>query len=237
MKFIEAKYFNLNAIVLVTILLLLFLIYSSTVFLPYPLLDDNWIIQSYSETRWREFTHDTVAITQGRPIFAIFILLTGFVASKIGIEAMSLFRLIAIFNLAIATFFIFRWAIIWNYKPIEAFLLALIIATVPGYQIYIAGGPWLTFPLLASILATYLLFYVFYKKHKISHKLALIITAIFLLISCFSFYQPVAMTAIALMVFPIFSIQNNRQEHTINRQTLVFVLSGVITTLFSLAIY
>ena len=190
-----------HLVVLACLVISLALIYGSTVESYYPLLDDNWILQAYTSAQWRQFTRDTVAIGQGRPLFAAMIVGTGYVAAHIGVAAMGVVRLIAIVALSIAIFLIYGWFVTWRMPRIQAALFAFTIATLPAFQLYVTAGPWLSVGLLMSVLAAHCVRRAVTERSR-SSSVRFHIAAACLVFGALTVYQATAMILLALLIWP-----------------------------------
>jgi hypothetical protein len=206
----------------------LLLIYASTVESYYPLLDDNWILQAYRSAEWRQFTRDTVAISQGRPLFAAMIVGTGFAAANLGVATMGVVRLIAIFALAAAAFLIYRWFVSWRMPATQAALFAFTVVTLPAFQLYVAAGPWLSIALVMSVLAAHCI----NKSCNAHSRLSRVrwnTAAVCLVAGSLTVYQATAMILFALLMWPALVVDVDSARLPFVRHRVV--LTGLILTL------
>jgi hypothetical protein len=177
----------------VLILAAVAVVYLSLVYAPYRLLDDNWILRGY-DPKGSYPSIPFIAVVQGRPLFATMIWLSRELASAIGSEAaIATIRALGILGLSIFAWLLARFVQAQGLPRLESLLIGVGAATLPTFQIYVAGGPWLTFPLVLSAIAVTMLF------ERQSHRQAAIAVILFGL--SFATYQATPFVAIPMVLF------------------------------------
>ena len=214
-----------NLAVFGLLLLSVVLIYGPAFVMPYTLLDDNWIIQSTG--RWRDFTTQVVKVIQGRPLFAEFMFATGALGARIGIAAMGVVRALAAVCLAVAMYLIVRWVRACGVPRLIAVLFGLVLATLPAYQIYVTGGPWLTAALSMSVGAAHLIARASDQKISIYGRSALALAAGALVIAALAFYQATPMIVFAMLTWPVLTA-DLRQGAARERLARLLLTAGVV---------
>lgn len=129
---------NAAAMVLAAAIAVVFL---PAVLFPHYLADDLWIFRPQSEgfpDLW------FIAVNQGRPVFAVLIQFSKSIHGLVGVYAVSIIRAFAILFLIAFGVAAYRIALDYKFRTCNAFLLALILSTLPGSQMYVVGGPWLS---------------------------------------------------------------------------------------------
>jgi hypothetical protein len=125
--------------------------------LPYVLLDDNWIIRSGDGNKPYPDLDNFVALTQGRPVFALLLKATRLAASSLGMETLRHVRFLSVFFLGGFAFLLYLWLRRFGIPTAAAVACAAAAITLPAFQMYVAGGPWLTVPLVMTAGAMHLL--------------------------------------------------------------------------------
>jgi hypothetical protein len=176
----------------VLILAAVAVVYLSLVYAPYRLLDDNWILRGH-DPKGSYPSIPFIAVVQGRPIFATMIWLSRELASTIGSEAaIAAIRALGIVGLSVFAWLLARFIQARGLPRLESILIGVGAATLPTFQIYIAGGPWLTFPLVLSAMAVTMLY------ERQSHRQAAIAVILFGL--SFATYQATPFVAIPMVL-------------------------------------
>jgi len=181
---------------LLLILAAVAVVYFSLVYAPYRLLDDNWILRGY-DPKGSYPSIPFVAVVQGRPIFAAMIWLSRELASAIGSEAaIAMIRALGILGLSAFAWLLSRFIQAQGLPRGESVLIGIGAATLPAFQIYVAGGPWLTLPLVLSAVAVTLLF-----ERQTLQQAAI---AVVLLGLSFATYQATPFVAIPMVLLAMF---------------------------------
>ena len=221
--------------------LLVMLVYVPVLFLPYLLLDDNWLVRGSKEVPFLGF----VAGIQGRPVFAVLIgltrLLMGNSDAPVHVMAvMTLVRGLAIVGLCGFAVGLFKWLVVWGSSPRVAFLTATVAATLPSLALYVLGGPWLTVALVGTLVSAY---FILYAVQASSRRTAVLWALAALCVQglCWATYQGTAPVAAALvMVIFIGSTQTDwdfkRGFGSLSQRARFVVLGGAVF-FFSLLLY
>ncbi len=126
-----------------------------------------------------------------------------------GVRVIRFTGIIAITLLAYVTFSIFKTC---RFKTEHAFLISVLICTLPPIQVdisWVQGVPWLYGAVLAALSAL-VLFKAIYKEssgRKI-HTVISFVSAVILLVSALCLYQPAAMVFWSMAVIPLARLRN-----------------------------
>jgi hypothetical protein len=190
---------------LLVFLCLLGLTYSSTLFLPYALNDEQWIVRA--SDWWARFD-----VRQGRPLFTLAIYLTSQLHARIGFAVIAALRAGAIIGLAAAMILLSTWLQRWRFGRIPSAMMCLTIASLPPFQIYVVNATWLVMPLVASV-AAMLLVAAGYRRSVTSRRSLLLYgAAAALMFASLAFYQPSVLIAPAMLIVPLMSVGVRDEE-------------------------
>jgi len=179
--------------------ILLGLTYASTIFLPYALNDENWIIRA--SNWWARLD-----VRQGRPLFSIVIFLTSKLRDGVGAMVIPLLRAGAIVGIAIAMTMIARWMERWHCSRASSVLVVLTVASLPPYQVYVADATWIVLPFLAAITATITLSSAYDRMGEPDSKLRSYGAAAGLMFFSLAFYQPAVLISVGLQIVPVLTV-------------------------------
>jgi hypothetical protein len=187
---------------LLVIISALTLVYAALVYAPYRLIDDNWLLRGYDPPGSYPGL-GFVAFVQGRPVFAALIWLSRALAHQIGSEAaIAVLRALGIAGLSIFAWLLHRFIGRQGVGGAASLAIAVGAATLPAFQIYVAGGPWLTLPLVLSAAAAVIL-----SGHRAAWRAS---TAVALFGLSLATYQATPFIAIPLAMFSILSRPGDR---------------------------
>jgi len=176
-------------------MLLLGLAYASTIFLPYALNDENWIIRA--SHWWARFD-----VRQGRPLFSIAIFLTSQLRNVVGAAVIPVLRIGAIVGLAAAMAMVATWIEWWRFDRARAWLIVLVVASLPPFQIYVTDATWIVIPFTASVAAVLLVCAAYHRSDR-SLRLPSYVCAAAMWLCALAFYQPAILIAIGLLIVPV----------------------------------
>jgi hypothetical protein len=196
--------------------------YLSFVVAPYRLLDDNWLLRG-SDPDGSYPGLDFIAYVQGRPAFAAMIWASRRLAHAFPIDAIAILRLGGVVLLGLFGVVLFRLLCRVGWHSRLAFLASVGAISLPTFQIYIGGGPWLTVPLVLSAIACLLL------AGERSFSAAAV--AIILLVTSFAIYQSTPFIAVPLTVASIMI------RPVMDRRAISTALWIMINLLIAMAIY
>lgn len=173
------------------------LVYLPTFLYPYLLTDEAWIV--------RPGTH-TWVYSMGRPLFSVFSWLSAMISAKYGLGVVFALRGSAVIALSLSAYFLMRWFERWGHDRWASLGLALVIMTLPSYQIVVADGTQLAFAILFAILAT-LAFHRGFERRSTM----LIAGSTIMLISALLIYQQQALIVFAMLAVPLLQYPAERQ--------------------------
>lgn len=183
--------------------LFLLAVYGSTVFMPFLLKDETWLLRGYDEAGAYPSLRKGVALDQGRPVFAVLLFATRLLASVTSqLDAIVVMRAVAILCLAIFSYLLFRLFISCRIDRYSAACLALASSTLPSMQVYVSNATWLCIPLVVVTCAVVLV-RERWDSCLASRRLLIIaaITQIAAFIATLATYQSVVLVAVPLVLF------------------------------------
>jgi len=189
---------------------------------PFRLIDDNWALRG-SDPRGSYPGLDFIAYVQGRPVFAAMIWGSRLLARVFPIEAIAILRFGGIVLLGLFGFVLFRFLcrVGWRNRP--ALLASVGALSLPTFQINIAGGPWLTVPLVLSAIACLAL--------AGERTLSSAVVAVVLFVLSFATYQSTPFIAVPLALASIMICP------LMDRHGISTALWIMVNVLIALAIY
>ncbi len=223
-----------------SIALLILLIYTPVILYPYLLADSNWIVRGLDAGYP---TLNYISLTQGRPVFAGIIWLSRYVTSNLThIDAIRVTELSAISLFTVWAISFYYWLKPITNDSIPRILVVVGLSTMPAFQMFIFGGPWLSVGLVSSIIAS------FYIKASLesqgSQRLNKQIISTLLMVFCWSLYQPIPLMILGYFVFlwtnSFYQINKSNDVTVFNdrvQQIFKEFTAVVILLLISLLIY
>jgi hypothetical protein len=215
---------------------LLLLVYSSTIVLPYLLLDETWLLRNsnvasdiaYPSIRF------LVGLVQGRPIFLLLLVMTrGLVYLTSQTVTIQLLRLLAIFGLAFFSVQLYTLASRIKLSPTVSLPIAIGAVTLPAFQVFVGNATWLVIPLVL-VTWCFIICFDFVMNEQNKTKLwRTLLKTLFLSGLVLATYQSLLLIHFALLLF-VFLFGHSNISRKNGKRLAVFVC-GI--TLLSLAIY
>ena len=202
-------------------LLILLLCYFSAVAIPYGFFDDYLVLRQIltgrAKTPWQ------IRIASGRPVHAVFVQLS--YAAMRGPADLRYLRLIAIVFIAILAFLIYRALAGAQWRRYPAICTALLIVTLPPFQVYASWALAASYPLAAITAAAAFYLADCVSKQSGRRKLGAIAGSLLLLWLAVANFQP------AMMFFWVFAaIALLSGEATFGSISRRIVLYGLLTS-------
>ncbi|MCQ8782841.1 hypothetical protein [Mangrovibrevibacter kandeliae] len=197
--------------------IVLFLAYSATLFFPYLLTDETWIVRpgTYSWT-----------FRMGRPAFSAFIWISGQMQQTIGLDVIYVMRGSAILALAATAVILKRWFLDWGHDRVTAMWLPIVLLSLPGYQIVVADGTQLAVAILLTTCATVVL-----PRRREDIEPARPLIAALLYVAALLIYQQQVLLAFAMLAVPLLA-------SSVDRRTIGYVIAvGCFVTAVSVAYF
>ncbi len=149
----------------------------------------------------------------------------------------NLIRLLGIIGLSFLSFVIYAFLGIYQIKKIHAFIISILVCTLPSFQLFVA---WMvTFPYIYSAILSFtaglILFKVLSNKDNggLRHQASSFFIIIVLLVTALHIYQPTAMFYWAMGIIPLLVLKDEDFKDGWRLPFIAFFLTGVV----SLAIY
>lgn len=208
------------------IFVVLFLAYSSPVFLPYLLLDDNWIMRGHDE-RGSYPSLEFIAGLQGRPLFAVLIFLSRQLASTLTpLDAMIIIRFACIALLAVCGLIVYKFSRALGLALSDSVCVGIVAMTLPTFQVFVGNGPWLAVPLLLVLAAVYVTMVGLRERHASILRLFVLQQLLFL--CALGTYQSIVLVAVPFVLLAVLF------GTPIRDRFVLYTLGGLIT---SVALY
>lgn len=186
------------------------LIYAPAVFFPYYLLDDIWIFRTWEPG----FVNvNSIAVYQGRPIFAAFVVVSKWLHQELGITAVSLIRGQAIVFLGLFAAGLYTWVKLWTASWYVAAIFTLIVLTLPASQMYVIGGPWFAPAFALSAWLPVFLYRTWHASWGHITKGAAFFCAWCGVGACFAMYQATPFIIMSMLILPLLVERNTKTEN------------------------
>ena len=181
---------------------IIFFVYSSTISLPYMLLDENWLLRGIDSDPAHTYPllRKMISIIQGRPFFALLLSITrGFAHLTSQTIAIQMLRFMSILGLAAFALQIYTLSMKIKIPFFIAIAIALSSVTLPPFQVLIGNATWLVIPLLLIAWSFLICFDSAPKNYK-NAKLNILV-CIFLCGISLATYQSLIMINLSLLLF------------------------------------
>ncbi|HEV2552944.1 MAG TPA: hypothetical protein VGV17_04175 [Bosea sp. (in: a-proteobacteria)] len=195
------------------------------VLFPHYLADDLWIFRPQTEgfpDVW------FIAINQGRPIFAGLIQFSKSLHELIGIYAVSATRAVAILFLILFGIAVFRILIDYKFERTNALVFSIVLCTLPGSQMYVVGGPWLSIGWATSAWCARWILAPGNNPCLSRNFILSCLCLFFNILLCLFLYQAIPFAIVALMIIPV--LFSSRPIRSI-------VFTPLVVFLISIAVY
>ncbi len=151
---------------------------------------------------------------EGRPLYTAYFYLTfsKYINSRKSLEAANTVRLVGIISLGMLAYVLYLIFRIHKFGNVEAFLLSILICTLPPFQIYVSRLSCFIFiySVLLSSISALILFKIMFSEDEITRisKISCIILAIGLLVIALNIYQSTVMVYWAFVLIPLMKLGN-----------------------------
>ena len=213
---------------------LIFFVYSSTVFMPYLLLDENWLLRGmdmdpdyvYPKLRF------LVGLVQGRPVFMCMLFVTrALVYLTSQVTCIQILRVFAIMGVSLFALQLYHLSDKIKLSPYISIPIVVSAITLPSFQVLVANATWLVVGLLFVTWSFQICFDAVEKQRSLFDRQLLM--AIVLCGLCLATYQSLILVNFSLLTFVYLFGANLFSSRFITRLTLRVMLA----TFFSILIY